>query len=163
MSKQKDGVKGEKLAHLSNGILRSCPFFATLRRVAHLNLHHAPPTTLLYTYFSNNRARRVATARQHRVTSAMITSVLRSATLTINGYAGVQPDNIDTRSLRSSGAMTLLHGGIDPDRIRILGRWRSCWKYCRHGKWIGLLEMDWPIMRDVAPQLISLSQDRSIT
>ena len=69
---QKNGVKGEKLAHLSNGNLRSCPVRATLRRVAHLNLHNAPPTTPLYTYFSNNRPRRVATARHHRVTSAMI-------------------------------------------------------------------------------------------
>ena len=37
----------------------------------------------------------------------------------------VNPDNIATRSLRSSSAMALLLGGIDPDHIRIVGRWRS--------------------------------------
>ena len=114
---QKNGVKGEKLAHAANGNSHSCPVRATLRRVAHLNSHSAPPSTPLYTYYSNGR--------QFRITSVMITSVLRAAALTIPGYAGVQPDNIATRSLRSSGAMALLLGGIDPDRIRILGRWRS--------------------------------------
>ena len=114
---QKNGVKGEKLAHMSNGNPRSCPVRATLRRVAHLNSNNAPPTTPLYCYYS--------AGRQRRVTSAMITSILRAPALSIPGYAGVQPDNIATRSLRSSGAMALLLGGIDPDRIRILGRWRS--------------------------------------
>ena len=75
------------------------------------------PSTPLYTYYSNGR--------QFRITSVLITSVLRAAALTIPGYAGAQPDNIATRSLRSSGAMALLLGEIDPDRIRILGRWRS--------------------------------------
>ena len=55
----------------------------------------------------------------------MITSLLRAAALSIPGHAGVNPDNIATRSLRSSGAMVLLLGGVDPDHIRIFGRWRS--------------------------------------
>ena len=76
-----------------------------------------PPPILLYAYYSNGRL--------FRVTSDMITSVLFATALSLPGYAGVQPDNIATRSLRSRGAMSLLFGGIDPDRIRILGRWRS--------------------------------------
>ena len=116
-SNQKNGVKGEKLAHMSNGQPQSCPVRAVLRRVEHLRLHQAPASTPLYCYYSNGRP--------HRVTSAMVTSILRAAALTIPGYAGVRPDNIATRSLRSSVAMVLLLGGIDPDRIRILGRWRS--------------------------------------
>ena len=115
---QKNGVKGEKMAHAANGQARSCPVRATLRRVAHLRQHHAAPTTPLHVYYDETGTKRA-------VSSAMITSLLRSAALTIPGHAGVDPTNIAARSLRSSGAMALLLGGIDPDRIRILGRWRS--------------------------------------
>jgi len=55
----------------------------------------------------------------------MITSLLRAAAISIPGHAGVDPTNIAARSLRASGAMALLLGGLDPDKIRIVGRWRS--------------------------------------
>ena len=117
-STQKNGVKGEQMAHAANGQPLACPVRATLRRVAHLLHHHAPATTPLHVYYDT-------TNRKRSVSSAMITSLLHSAALTIPGYAGVKPDNIAARSLRSSGAMALLLGGIDPDKIRILGRWKS--------------------------------------
>ena len=117
-STQKNGVKGEQMAHAANGRPFACPVRATLRRVAHLKIHHASATTPLHVYYDDN-------GRKRSVSSAMITSLLRSAALTIPGYAGVNPDNIAARSLRSSGAMALLLGGVDPDKIRILGRWRS--------------------------------------
>ena len=114
---QKNGVKGEKLAHAANGQCQACPVKAVLRRVAHLVHHNAPHDTPLHVYFDNGRRKCVS--------SAMITSLLRAAALTIPGHAGVDPTNIAARSLRSSGAMALLLGGTDPDKIRILGRWRS--------------------------------------
>ena len=55
----------------------------------------------------------------------MITSLLRAATFTIPGHADVNPDNIAARLLCSSGAMALLLGGMDPYKIRIVGRWKS--------------------------------------
>ena len=55
----------------------------------------------------------------------MITSLLCAAALSVPGHTGVDPSNIAARSLRSSGAMALLLGGKDPNKIRILGRWRS--------------------------------------
>ena len=55
----------------------------------------------------------------------MITSLLRTAALTIPGHAGIDVNNIAARSLRSSGAMSLLLGGMETDRIHILGRWNS--------------------------------------
>ena len=115
---QKNGVKGEQMAHASNSQPFACPVRATLRRVAHLKHHHAPATTPLHVYFDD-------TGRKRSVSSAMITSILRAAALTIPGHSGVNPDNIAARSLRSSGAMALLLGGVDPDKIRIVGRWRS--------------------------------------
>lgn len=115
---QKNGVKGEKMAHAANGQRFSCPVRATLRRVIHLRQHNSPATTPLHVYYDDHGIKR-------SVSSAMITSLLRAAALTIPGHAGVHPDNIAAKSLRSSGAMALLLGGVDPDKIRILGRWRS--------------------------------------
>lgn len=117
-STQKNGVKGEKLAHTPTGHPTSCPVRATLRRVAHLIQHNAPPSTPLHVYFDDD-------GRTRAVSSSMITSLLRTATLTIPGHAGIDANNIAARSLRSSGAMSLLLGGMDTDRIRILGRWNS--------------------------------------
>ena len=106
------------MGHAANGQAKACPVRAVLCRVAHLTQNNAPRTTLLHIYYSDSG--------QHRsVTSAMITSLLRAAALTIPGHAGVDPSNIAARSLRSSGAMALLLGGVDPDNIRIVGRWRS--------------------------------------
>ena len=115
---QKNGVKGEKMGHAANGQLQACPVRAVLRRVAHLTQNRAPRTTPLHIYYTD-------TGQRRSVTSAMITSLLRAAALTIPGHAGVDPSNIAARSLRSSGAMALLLGGVDPDHIRIVGRWRS--------------------------------------
>ncbi len=115
---QKNGIKGEKLSHSTNGQAEACPVRATLRRVAHLKAHHAPPTTPLHVYYDDDGTRRA-------VSSAMITSLLRTAALSIPGHAGVHPDKIAARSLRASGAMALLLAGVDPDKIRIVGRWRS--------------------------------------
>ena len=115
---QKNGVKGEKLAHTSNGQPQACPVRSTLRQVLHFLHHHAPVTTPNHVYFDN-------LGRKRSVLSAMITSLLCAATLTIPGYAGVNPDNIAARLLCSSGAMALLLGGMDPYKIRIVGSWKS--------------------------------------
>ena len=115
---QKNGVKGEKLSHTTTGHAISCPVRASLRRVAHLMLHNAPPNTPLHIYYDETGTKRA-------VSSAMITSILRVAALTIPGHAGVNPSKIAARSLRASGAMALLLGGFDPDKIRIVGRWKS--------------------------------------
>ena len=55
----------------------------------------------------------------------MITSLLCTTTLTIPGHAGIDSNNIAAWSLRSSGAMSLLLGGMDTDHIHILGQWNT--------------------------------------
>ena len=107
---QKNGNKGEKLAHVSNSQPTACHVRAVLRPIAHINAHNAPKNTPLHIYFDAHN-------RQKAVSSSMITRLLRAATLSIPGHAGVAPSNIAARSL--------LLGGVDPDHIRILGRWRS--------------------------------------
>ena len=111
-------LKVEQMAHATNGQPFACPVQATLHHVAHLKHYRAPATTLLYVYFAADSTNRL-------VSSAMVTSLLKSAALTIPGHARVNPDNIAAQSLRSSGAMALLLSGVDPEKIRILGRWRS--------------------------------------
>ncbi len=38
---------------------------------------------------------------------------------------GITPHEISIRSLRASGAMSLLCAKVDTDMIRLMGRWRS--------------------------------------
>ena len=55
----------------------------------------------------------------------MITSLLRAAAAAVGPSVGFHPNEISARSLRASGAMAMLCGGIDPTVIRLRGRWRS--------------------------------------
>merc|ERR1719354_571642 len=60
------------MGHTANGQPQACPVCAVLRRVAHLNLNHAPCTTPLHIYYTD-------TGQRRSVTSAMITSMLQAA------------------------------------------------------------------------------------
>jgi len=64
---------------------------------------------------------------QHRrgVLSADITASLHMATAAVGHTIGFTPGNISARSLRAGGAMALLCADVDPDVIRLLGRWKS--------------------------------------
>ena len=84
---QKNGVKGEQMAHAANGQLLSCPVRATLCRVIHLRQHNSPATMPLHVYYDDHDIK-------HSVSSAMITSLLCAAALTIPGHASVHPNNI---------------------------------------------------------------------
>ena len=44
---------------------------------------------------------------------------------TVQCTAGFTAKDVSARSTRSGGAMALLCAGIDGDRIRLIGRWRS--------------------------------------
>ena len=58
------------------------------------------------------------------VTSEMLTSLLRRAVRACPESSLVESD-ISARSLRPTGAMAMLCGGVDPCRIKLFGRWRS--------------------------------------
>jgi hypothetical protein len=58
------------------------------------------------------------------VTAAQVTALLRAAA-SAAPHLGLLPSQLTARSTRSGGAMALLCGGVDADRIRLLGRWRS--------------------------------------
>jgi hypothetical protein len=113
---QKNSVRGKVVGLGRSGHHRCCPVEATANRVRHLRLHHAPADTPLCTYFTNH---------SFYVTASDITSTLRSAVVAIGPALGFAPTDISARSLRAAGAMALLCANVDPNTIRMLGRWRS--------------------------------------
>ncbi len=115
-TQQKNGVRGELVGLGKSGNAAFCRVTALINRILHLRRHHAGPTTPIHTYRTN---------RWESVTSATLTSALRQSTAVLGHALGISPGDISIRSLRSSGAMALLCGRADTDRIRLLGRWRS--------------------------------------
>jgi hypothetical protein len=113
---QKNGVRGEMVGLGRTGHAIYCPVIALLNRVKHLRIHRAPLTTLLYSYHATHWA---------RVDTTMLTAQLRITVTAVGTAYGIAATDISIRSLRSSGAMSLLRAKVDTDMIRLLGRWRS--------------------------------------
>jgi hypothetical protein len=60
-----------------------------------------------------------------KIDTTSLTKYLRTTVTTMGEEFGIQPAEISVRSLRSSGAMSLLCAKVDTDTICLLGRWRS--------------------------------------
>ena len=103
-------MKGDKLAHATNGHLNSCPVHAIMHRVLHIKLHHAPGKTPLHIFFNG-------CVRCQAMSYVMITSILHAADLTITAHAGVHTCKIAASFLHNSGATALLLGGVESDKI----------------------------------------------
>jgi len=54
-----------------------------------------------------------------------ITAALRMATAIVGPSVGFIAKDVSTCSLHAGGAMALLCADVDPDIIRLLGRWKS--------------------------------------
>jgi hypothetical protein len=117
-TRQKNGVRGERVGHSRSGDPDLCPVTSVLSRICHLRQHHAPPDTPLNAYFH--------LGSWAYVLPHAITSLFRLAAASGGETAGrTDAVLLSARSTRSGGAMALLGGGIDSDRIRLIGRWRS--------------------------------------
>ena len=114
---QKNGVRGEVIGLGRSGSPFLCPVKIIATRVIHLRTHAAPPATPLSRYFSNGR--------WHNTTPSDISAILRQAVRLLGPSLGFVPSDVSARSLRAAGAMALLCAGIDHDRIKLIGRWRS--------------------------------------
>lgn len=114
---QKNGVRGEVIGLGRSGDNLLCPVAAIIRRVLHLRVHNAPPTSPLA---------RVYTEKWINITPTDISSALKLAVSFLNPAAlGFLPSDISARCLRAAGANALLCANVDTDVIRLLGRWRS--------------------------------------
>ena len=116
---QKNGVRGEIIAHGRSGAPLVCPVAAVARRICYLRGVGLPPTSPLCLFLdSDNRTR--------HVTSRMITEALRAGvTLLGPDSVDLHPHEIEARSLRAGGATALLCAGIDSNTIQLIGRWKS--------------------------------------
>ena len=114
---QKNAVRGEIIGHARSGSPLWCPVLALVRRIVSLRRSGAPRTQPIYSYSCRNT--------WYAITPSHLTQVLRQSVLAVGHLYGILPDDVSVRSLRASGAMALLCGNIDGDRIRLLGRWRS--------------------------------------
>lgn len=114
---QKNGVENEviKLGHSGDPFL--CPTLAVVRRILHLRTAGAPGHAPLGRVFTPSGIQ--------RVTPTLITKTLRDAVTYIGADLGFLPSEVSARSLRAAGATALLVANVDPDVIRLLGRWRS--------------------------------------
>ena len=116
-SNQKNGVKGESIGHSATSHATACPVRRIAHRVAYLRARGASHTSPLCCYHNGHQWRTVK--------SAAFTTALRHSITLLSPGIGLTPDEVSARSLRASGAMALLLGGIDTDTIGLIGRWRS--------------------------------------
>jgi hypothetical protein len=103
---QKNAVRGEVIGQGRSGNHHFCPVKSIARRLIHLRRNGAEQSLC-------------------SVKPADISDVLKLATSVLGSAYGFTSADISARSLRASGAMALLNGGVDTDIIRLIGRWRS--------------------------------------
>jgi hypothetical protein len=115
---QKNGVRGETIGHSRSGHPTLCPVLSLASRLRYLRLDGAPPTTPI------NATRSSLRAPWHYLRPAAITAFVRAAVV-LSPDLGIVPSEVSARSTRAGGAMALMCAGVDSDRIRLIGRWRS--------------------------------------
>jgi hypothetical protein len=81
-------------------------------------------------------------------TTTTLTAHLQSAAVAAGTASEITAADISIRSLHSSGAMALLCANIDPDRIRLLERWRSDEMLC------SLHVQAFPLTANLAVQMV---------
>ena len=112
-TEQKNGVRNETIGHGRSGHPTLCPVLCTAARVLALRTAGAAVDSPLNAFFD-------PTVSHFRfIIASHLTTRIRAALI-------LHPDPAYTlRSARAGGAMALLCAGIDGDRIRLIGRWRS--------------------------------------
>jgi hypothetical protein len=118
-TRQKNGVRGEKVGHGRSGHPHICPVLCLVERVRALRSLSAPLSTPLNAFGPSTPG-----APLRYVTSRGLTARIRAA-LVIYPDPSYLPSDISARSTRAGGATALLCAGVDRDRIRMIGRWRS--------------------------------------
>ena len=114
--KQKHGHRGERVGQKASGHRYASPTIAIADQICHLRANNASPDTPLCAFAEGGS--------WFVVTSEMVTDLLRQAVRACP-ECGLSPEDISARSLRATGAMAMLCDGIDSNKIKLLGRWKS--------------------------------------
>jgi len=115
---QKNGVRGEVIGLGCSGDPLVCPVKAAARRVVYLRHNNAPPGTPLARLFTHADELKI-------IKPSDITRTIQQAVRTIGYDLGFLPKDVTARSLRAAGANALLLADVDPNIIRLIGRWKS--------------------------------------
>ena len=136
---QKNGVRGEVIGLARSGDPFLCPVQAIIRRVLYLRQHSAPSNTPLARVFNTSTT----------VTASLLTTCIRDSVAHLGPSLGFLPEDVSARCLRAAGATALLLAKVDPNVIRLIGRWRS-------DEMLRYLHVQaYPLMRDYAQQMLS--------
>jgi hypothetical protein len=139
---QKNGVRGEVIGLTCSGDPYLCPVKAIIRRVLYLRSHLAPPTTPLARMFNT----------PDKVTASYLTTCIRNLVAALGPDLGFLPSDVSARCLWAAGAMALLLAQVNPNVIRLIGRWRS-------DKMLRYLHVQaYPLMKDYARKMLSAGQ-----
>ena len=114
---QKNGVKGEVVGLGHSGDPFFSPTKILARRVLHIRSHTADTHIPLCKYFTATSSKCIVPRD--------ITKSLRDAVTFLGPSLGFLPSDVTARCLRAAGANALLCSNVDPDIIRLLGRWKS--------------------------------------
>lgn len=117
-TQQKNGVRNERIGHGRSGHPSLCPVNALVSRVLALREHGATADTPL------NAIRPSPTKPFRYLSPSDLTSRIR-AVLHLHPDPAYTLADVSIRSTRAGGAMALLCAGVDSDRLRMIGRWRS--------------------------------------
>jgi len=136
---QKNGVRGEVIGLARSGDPFLCPVLAIIRRILYLWQHNATPSTPLARLFQTSNS----------ITASFLTEIIRAAVIHIGPELGFLPHDVSARCLRASGATALLLTKVDPDVIRLIGRWRS-------DEMLRYLHVQaYPLMQDYSRQMLA--------
>ena len=114
---QNNGIKSKSIGHGCTVHHQGCPLAAMHRQVAYLRRHGATSKTPLSIF---NKATKWQQIRGDDITAAI--RVVAQAAGPEIGFTDVE---ISARFLQGGGAMAFFVAQVDPDTIRLVGRWRS--------------------------------------
>jgi len=126
---QKSAAKGDQVCqqHIGGSLCRGTALYHCVYSLKdHLGKKTMHPDSInapLCSYFVPATAK-----KKHRwanVTTSQLTAALRLAADHCKDCTGIPPKLINTRSLHTGGATTLLCAGVGKDITKILGHWRS--------------------------------------
>ena len=115
---QKNAVRNERIGHGRSGHPSLCPVTALATRILALRAEGATEDTSL------NAVRPSSTAGFCYISPSDLTARIR-AVLHLHPDPVYSLADVSIRSTRAGGAMALLCAGVDTDRLRLIGRWRS--------------------------------------